>query len=161
MIMGIDPGLNGGIAIISKYDGVIVEPMPKKDETNEIDLEELSRLLKDFSLDIKMAYLEKVHAMPKQGVSSTFKFGKGFGAVEALLIAHKIPYRLITPQAWQKIMHKGESRAQGPKQRSLRVAKRLFPRVNFLKSERSRVDHDGLIDAILIAEYGRVKYNEF
>ena len=48
------------------------------------------------------AALEKVHSSPQMGVKSAFTFGQSFGQVEALLVAHKIPYQAVSPQRWQK-----------------------------------------------------------
>ena len=52
--------------------------------------------------DIVVALVEKVGAMPGQGVSSMFKFGRQAGMLEGVLAALQIPYQLITPQAWRK-----------------------------------------------------------
>lgn len=48
------------------------------------------------------ACLEKVHAMPGQGVTSMFTFGENFGFWKGFLAAHKVPYVLTTPQVWMK-----------------------------------------------------------
>ena len=149
-ILALDPGLTGGLAIISE-DGVIVEPMPSLDGV--LDLATLARLIKFHTPNI--AYLEKVGARPGQGVSSMFKFGRVFGALEGLLTGLGIPYRLITPQAWTKVMHQGVERSVDPKKRSIIAASRLFPDVDLLATERSKVPHSGMADALLLAEYGR------
>lgn len=154
MILGCDPGLQGGLAILSD-DGVITEPMPtvKAKKGELLNLAELTRWLKE-QLPIDRAYLEMVSARPGQGVSSTFKFGRGYGAIEGILTALGIPYQLVTPQAWTKVMHQGIEAAD-PKAKSLIAVSRLFPGFDLRASDRSRVPHDGMVDALLIAEFGR------
>jgi crossover junction endodeoxyribonuclease RuvC len=53
---------------------------------------------------VRMAVLEQVSAMPKQGVSSTFKFGTGYGFVQGMLIAHRIPFEYAPPGKWMREM---------------------------------------------------------
>jgi crossover junction endodeoxyribonuclease RuvC len=154
--MGIDPGLKGGMAIISP-DGVIIEPIPTIDETI-LDLPELSRWLREWAPEIRMATLEKVGSMPKQGVASMFKFGQVFGATEALLAGFNIPYQLIRPQEWQKEMHQGCVGSLDSKDKSYAAFARLFPNVNALKTDRCRKPHEGMVEALLMAEFTRRKF---
>ncbi len=99
--------------------------------------------------------LEKVHSMPQQGVKSTFNFGTSFGYIKGVLEAFGIPYQEVPPQAWKK-----EFNLIGTdKKASIACAKRLFPNVNLLPTERSRVESDGMAESLLMAEYARRKYN--
>jgi len=100
-------------------------------------------------------YIEKVHAMPGQGVSSMFKFGKVYGEVLGAIKSENIPHTLITPQKWQKEIFQGIETKLKPKEKALIAAKRLFPNESFLATPRSRKPHDGMVDALLLAEYGR------
>lgn len=152
VVLGIDPGLTGGLAIRAK-DALLYEPMPVAG--GEIDLAGLTRWLKAHRESIAIAYIEKVAAMPKQGVASTFKFGDGFGSVKGVLTALGIPYELVTPQRWMKVMHAGVKPDLTAKQRSQLAASRVFPTANFLATEKSKKPHEGMVDAALIAEYGR------
>ena len=143
--IGVDPGKNGGIAIIDS-DGVIAFPF-----SEERLLIELDGIAQEYEC---ICYLEHVHAMPKQGVSSTFNFGMNFGFIQGVLKAYEIPYELVTPQKWKK-----EFSCTSDKNTSIEVCKRLFPNVNLKATERCRKDHDGMAEALLIAEYGRRHYN--
>ena len=145
--IGIDPGKNGGIAIIGILGQYSVYPFS----------EELliSRLGSYAQLNIPcICTLEHVHAMPKQGVSSTFNFGMNFGFIQGVLKAYRIPYELVTPQKWKK-----EFSCTSDKNTSIEACKRLFPDVNLKKTERCKKDHDGMAEALLMAEYGRRHYN--
>lgn len=139
--IGIDPGKNGGIAFINEFDEII-QLLPFSDDS-------LIQSIKNCSSDMKCT-LEHVHAMPKQGVSSTFNFGMNFGFIQGVLKAYSIPYELVTPQKWKK-----EFSCTSDKNTSIEVCKRLFPTVNLKATERCKKDHDGMAEALLIAEYGR------
>ena len=148
--IGIDPGRNGGIAII-KTLGNKIDKVGVKCYSDE----DLLGILADAEKYIhKVCYLENVHAMPKQGVSSTFNFGMNFGFIQGVLKAYGIPYELVTPQKWKK-----EFSCTSDKNTSIEVCKRLFPNVNLKAAERCKKDHDGIAEALLIAEYGRRHYN--
>lgn len=148
--IGIDPGKNGGIAIVSTFANKI-EKIGVKCYSDE----DLLDILKDAEKYIqKVCYLEHVHAMPKQGVSSTFNFGMNFGFIQGVLKAYGIPYELVTPQKWKK-----EFSCTSDKNTSIEVCKRLFPGVNLKATDRCKKDHDGIAEALLIAEYGRRHYN--
>lgn len=143
--IGIDPGKNGGIAVIKSG----------KAWAHVYSEEDLLFIL-GYYQDCKerVCYLEHVHAMPKQGVSSTFNFGMNFGFIQGVLKAYGIPYELVTPQKWKK-----EFSCTPDKNTSIEVCKRLFPNVDLKATERCRKDHDGMAEALLIAEYGRRHYN--
>ena len=142
--IGIDPGKNGGIAVLgSDYVSCVVY--------SDAELLNVCRMFEGMNV---ICYLEHVHAMPKQGVSSTFNFGMNFGFIQGVLKAYEIPYELVTPQKWKK-----EFSCTSDKNTSIEVCKRLFPNVNLKATERCRKDHDGMAEALLIAEYGRRHYN--
>lgn len=160
MILGIDPGLSGGLCIRSK-EGLVCEPMPVCGD--EIDLATLTRWLKDTMACIEIAYLESVSAMPKQGVASMFKFGDTFGSIKGVLTALGIPFELVTSRKWTKDLHAGipeltkhtpEGLKKDVKAMSKLAASRLFPDFDFRENDRCRIPHGGMVDAALIAEYG-------
>lgn len=142
--IGIDPGKNGGIAVLgSDYKACVVY--------SDTDLITTCKMFNGMNV---ICYLEHVHAMPKQGVSSTFNFGMNFGFIQGVLKAYGIPYELVTPQKWKK-----EFSCTSDKNTSIEVCKRLFPKVNLKATVRCKKDHDGMAEALLIAEYGRRHYN--
>ena len=148
--IGIDPGKNGGIAYMVDGPRFFVHTLPYSDDKLLTELNSFS--LYDYKQKV-VCFLENVHAMPKQGVSSTFNFGKNFGFIQGVLRAYNIPYELVTPQKWKK-----EFSCTSDKNTSIEVCKRLFPSVNLKATERCRKDHDGMAEALLIAEYGRRHY---
>jgi len=145
LFIGIDPGQSGGIAAIGSA-GYEVIPMP---ETRKQSYDYLFNLT--FAAQRTIATIECVHSMPKQGVSSTFKFGKGYGELLGILTALHCEIIEPTPQAWKKIMLTGTDKG---KSASIQVAENLFPDVR-LVLPRCRKAHDGMAEAMLLAEYGR------
>lgn len=135
LFLGIDPGASGGLAVMYPIS-VVVQPMPATDH-------DLVEFLKEFADQIKMAHLENVHSMPKQGVASSFKFGVSFGGLKMALACLGIPFELVSPQRWQKDMG---CLTKGDKNVSKAKAQQLFPSV--------RVTHS-IADALLLAEHAR------
>lgn len=154
MHIGIDPGKDGGVAIL-KSDGSIFQAYKMPDGYRLAD-----RLAEVANIDGMrvMAWLERVGSMPGQGVRSMFTFGEGYGMVQGILIALRIPYQLVSPFVWQRTMHEGINRKSfsKPKERSLRAVRQFYPEYD-LTPGRLRVPHAGIVDAILIAGYGRRK----
>ena len=81
-----------------------------------------------------------------------FNFGMNFGWIQGVLDALNIPYELVSPQKWKK-----EFGLTSDKSESIRTAQRLFPGVSLKTGEKSRVESDGMAEALLIAEYARRK----
>lgn len=169
--MGIDPGSKGFISIINHNEEKrIVEFYSILD----LDFYELSELF----AEIKAKYpnircvMELVHALHGSSAKSTFSFGEINGLLKGLLIANKIPYHLVQPKKWQneiwdfkdmvitykdvlvkdKVIRKKDVNT---KQTSINAAKRLFPNIDFRKSERCKNIDDNKVDSILLSEYGR------
>lgn len=155
MILGVDPGLQGGIAI-REDDSVILEVMPLLNGT--IDVLELGRILQPFACQIQRCYLEASSLRPMQ--SGQFQIGRGYGRIEAVLDMLKIPTTTIRPQEWSKAYDHGASakdkheRYKQIKVARKKIAERVYPGINFLATQRSTVSHEGLVDAALIADWG-------
>lgn len=141
--IGIDVGKNGGLALISSDGSYVTIPW---------DDAEFAETMEDIYLckDKAVAVVEKVGAMPKQGVVSMFNFGKSAGFIEGVLQAYKIPYQLVPPNVWKKEFHLGKD-----KQDSIMACKRLFPDANLFRTDKCKKEHDGMAEALLMAEYAR------
>lgn len=144
--IGIDPGKSGAMAVITTDEN------NKPFRIRVIPFEETAyRDLIATCVDARVVCcLEKVGAMPGQGVVSMFNFGRNLGLIEGLLQANKIAYQLVPPQTWKK-----EFTLSSDKQSSIDVCKRLFPHTNLLATPRSRKESDGMAEALLMAEYAR------
>lgn len=157
IFVGIDPGLDGGVS--SLWDDEVqvcrVPLVPQTSARREYDLKAM-RALVNFDKEQTFATLEKQQAFHGQGVVSTGSIMRGFGLWEGILTGLGIDYMVVRPQKWQKEMIPGK--AGETKQRSIAMAKRLFPGTSLRVSSRGKNDHHGMSDALLISEYGRRTY---
>ena len=150
--IGIDPGQTGGLALVGAQGGLHeVIRMPAID--SEVDGASVARKIKSWSGypqgedDVKVI-IEQVHAMPGQGVSSTFKFGKSFGIIIGCVQTLGLPLHRVTPQKWKKeFVLIGKD-----KDASRHTATEMWPH---LAQEWKFKKDNGLTDAALLAEYGR------
>lgn len=103
--IGIDPGATSG-AIACFVDDQLLDVVDMPCAGGIIAPTLLAAELREFALagfdDRPTIVVEKVHAMPKQGVSSTFKFGRSLGVIEGVVGAFGWPLTWVTPQAWKK-----------------------------------------------------------
>jgi hypothetical protein len=174
-VVGIDPGLDGGLAIVQfggplcrgqpPADRVTVVAMPtrkygrgrKASTRRDVWSEGIQEVLADYSLDTyELVVIEAVHAMPKQGLASTFNFGRGVGILLGTL-ATLLPCPIIEvePSVWKKSILGGK-RGVGKlqqKQAAIRYVQANYPDLNLLKSARSRKPHDGMADAVCLMDY--------
>lgn len=137
--IGIDPGQSGGIAVIGPDGVAAAYKMPD----TERDVFDLLREIAGWYGNNPVAVIESVHAMPKQGVTSSFTFGKGYGGLRMALIGLTIPFSDVTPQKWQKAIG---CLTRGDKNVSKRKAQELFPAL--------KITH-ATADALLLAEWLR------
>jgi len=150
--VGIDPGLDGAIAVIRNghlkiFDMPTLQVKSGKKTRRELNIAELWGILQVEICNVHMCVIEKVSSMPGQGVASTFKFGKCFGAILGLVTADQIPYELVTPQRWKKEMMQGMGKE---KDASRMKALALFPQHSDLFARKK--DHNRA-DAALMAEF--------
>ena len=144
--LGIDPGKSGAFAFLSDNGFASVYAF---DEAAFISNLRLYTRLKPEEIQLK-CMLEKVGAMPGQGVTSMFSFGMNYGWIQGVLTAEGVSYELVTPQKWKK-----EFGVTADKNTSIEVCKRLFPGVNLKRTERCKKDDDGIAEALLLAEFAR------
>jgi hypothetical protein len=172
IIIGIDPGLSGGIAVLNGYHGpVSVEPIrtqKSKSGRLEYNIHGIVSGLRPGSEEIRRrvrAFVEKVGPMPPMiaraggrmavagGGLANYQRGRASMLFEALLAALGIEYHLVGPKQWQDEMLPLRGGDTG--ERSIIAARKLFPDVSLFATARSRKASDGLADALLLAEFGR------
>jgi hypothetical protein len=173
-IVGVDPGKTGAIAILHPGLQVITHIIPLIG--NELDLSALNVLLEYFTDEPNVHFfVEDVHAIFGSAAGATFNFGFVCGAIQMGVIGTRCPFTLIQPKTWQKVIYQGIPEIRKPviqikvgkragqsipgrldtKKMSEIAAKRLFPTVDLRATNRCKKSHDGIVDALLIAEYGR------
>ena len=159
-IIGIDPGLTGAVSfignggvVVATYDTPIIEIVKGKNKKHDFLPLEMANLIRRLTKDPCHVFIEQVNAMPGQGVTSMFNFGKGYGMWVGILAYSGAPYSFVTPQAWKKELMQGMRDKDCARLR----AQQLFPR---LYEELKLKKHIGRADALLIGEYGRRQLGE-
>lgn len=185
VVLGIDPGVTGGIALhgVDDPSRYSVMPMPEGNEEIAATIRRLSR-----RWDIVLACCEKSQSMPGNAAATMFTYGEHNGFLKCALFMLGIPVLLVTPQKWQKTvsglipsdprpkkpdmrgMTKDEiknveknhkkalaARRRNIKSNSLKTAKQRYPQcVSVLKHK----NKDGLADALHIGRYGVTIFKE-
>ena len=147
LTLAVDPGLLGALALLDS-DGMpeLVADLPiiRDAKLAWIDGAALqSMLLEAIQGRPCRAVVERVSAMPRQGVASSFTFGVGLGSILGTLQTLRLPIELVTPAQWKTAL--GLSR---DKRASLDKARLLFPSADLHLAK-----HDGRAEALLLAHY--------
>ena len=108
LVIGIDPGLSGAIAILEDKKVLNILDMPVmaegKKNKRQINSAQLVNIIKKniHKTDEISVVVEQVNAMPGQGVTSMFNFGQTFGAIKGVCAALELPIFFIRPSKWKK-----------------------------------------------------------
>lgn len=153
VVLGLDPGVTGALAIVEGTQALVLEELPvlkvgtaMSRQRRDLDLAEIHKFLVPIAGAIDHAFVEKVSARPGQGVTSMFRFGYASGSLHGLLVALGIPLTFVAPQTWQKAM------GVGPGGDAARArAKELYPAS---QASFTRKADEHRADAVLIATYG-------
>jgi crossover junction endodeoxyribonuclease RuvC len=146
-ILGIDPGLSGGLALLHPYAGIIqAAPMPviKLAGKGEIDLARLGAILREWAPG--HAWIEQQQSMPRQGVASSFRTGQNYGTLLGFLQAAGVPVTIVRPAVWKRAMGVPSDKAA-----AVAIASRLLPSSSHWWPRRG---DDGIAEAALLAVYG-------
>jgi crossover junction endodeoxyribonuclease RuvC len=151
-LLGIDPGIHGGLAVIEIANGAA----PRLVDAIDIPVAGTGAKERVDVLAIRAwiglhtpnhAFIERAQALPKQGASSGFKYGRATGSLEAVIACSEIPLTIVEPSLWKKFHGLRGGDKEGGRQRALQ----LFPAAHGLLARRK--DH-GRGEAALIALYG-------
>ena len=150
-ILGIDPGLNGGIALIDQETQLISAIRTpiyqfKKGGKNKRFLNALEIIKQIIEYNPDHVFIEKQQPYPKQGLSSTFMTGLGYGIYLGLIISRGISYTEVPPIKWKK-----ELGVTADKDEARKRASELMPSASDLWKLKCE---DGVAEAALLAYYG-------
>ena len=151
-IIGIDPGLSGGIAILedNKVKEIFDMPVMPDGKKNKRQLNNafLAQLIKENIENIEdtIMVVEQVNAMPGQGVTSMFNFGQTFGAIKGICAALVLPIFFVRPAKWKKHFELINSSKDASRTKVIE----MYPSIAEKLSKKKDVNKS---DAILIARY--------
>ena len=151
IFVGIDPGKNGGAAIINEvpnHENTICFRCPKTPIEMAYTL--ISTIPEDISYSDVLVTVEHVHAMPKNGVVSMFSFGQNLGQWEGILGAFELDVTYTGPRTWMQHYDCKPNMERRERKRYLRgLAEKIFPNIKMTFN---------VSDALLIANYNKEIY---
>jgi crossover junction endodeoxyribonuclease RuvC len=154
LICGIDPGLDGALALVDLHTGDLVNvydtPTLTLKNGREIDGYKLAAQVDQWSPNLTEVWIERVSARPGEGVSSSFTFGRGYGELCGIVYANFIPLRSVGAAMWKRGMG-----VTGDKDESRKAASAIWPTQEWRWPLKK---HHGRAEAALIAVYGRRKF---
>jgi crossover junction endodeoxyribonuclease RuvC len=156
LTIGIDPGLSGAIAFLADGQFADVHDMPTmgrgKGNNKQVDPYRMVAILRGAPMMRRGALvtcrLEEVHAMPGQGLTSTFGFGRSFGVAQGVLAALGYPVTLVSPEKWKRDMGLIGAEKDASRQRAMKY---------FRSAPLQLKKHDGRAEALLLA---RLEFHE-
>lgn len=160
-VIGVDPGFSGGLVALSLEGEPIAStsmPQVKAAKGNDLDTLDILNWLDLIGWErIRLVAMERPGPRPTDGAVQSFKFGWMAGKLCGLIEGRMLPLELVSPQAWQKAILSGVVAGDGAdtKARSIAHVKRRWPGLNLRRTDRCKVDHDGIADAACIAEWAR------
>ena len=148
IFVGVDPGKNGAVAAVDSSGTVLgISRFVHAETEGRIALVILDFVAELDPDEIKAATIERVGAMPRQGVVSMFTFGRVYGEAGAGLLASQCRVFAVTPSTWQRDLQLPKRDCVTNHKRTLKQeAEARFGR-KFLLAE---------ADAVWLAEWGRL-----
>lgn len=158
VVVGIDPGLTGAVGVVNTQGEFVAAwdlPVVRDQSLAWIDAAELRaqyfKLRDALSPGASIRFvIERVSAMPKQGVAGVFTFGMTFGSILATVQSFGCPMDFVTPVKWKNALGlRGKANAVSvAKRAALDKARLLFP-----AAELTLVKHEARAEALLIAHW--------
>jgi crossover junction endodeoxyribonuclease RuvC len=151
IILGVDPGLSGGLALIEGAPGasrlLAVADVPTTGEKakRRIHVAGVLKFIRSHGVP-DHAVIERAQAMPDQGASSGFVYGRAVGALEACIEGLLIPHTVVESTSWKKAHGLIKRQKEDSRQRAIK----LFPGCPGFER---KLDHNRA-EAALLAWYG-------
>jgi crossover junction endodeoxyribonuclease RuvC len=149
--LGIDPGIHGGMAMleIDENNARVVDaidiPTIGTGAKERVNVHAVQEWILQHGP--QFGFVERGQAMPKQGASSGFKFGRSVGSIEATIMLCNVPLEIIEPSMWKRALRLPGRDKEQARQRALAI----FPQAAALLARKK--DHQRA-EAMLIALYG-------
>lgn len=171
IVLGVDPGTDGGLALTDAHGHVSIRPMPMIGKV--VDIREIARWI-DEGGSLSLAVLEEPQMRPRELAAAVSTTQRNFGRIEGALMLRSVPIEIVQPKDWQRELGLAitkpkkleDSKAQAAQDRRHRKkikdgvaawCARTFPNAKIRpeSGKGSQGYHDGMTDALAIAEYGR------
>ena len=152
IIIGIDPGLSGAIAVLENHIVKKIFDMPVMSEgkknKRQLNSAQLVELIKQNikNKEETAIVVEQVNAMPGQGVTSMFNFGQTFGAIKGICAALGLPIFFVRTTKRKKHFELINSSKDASRTKVIE----MYPSISNQLSKKKDVNKS---DAILIARF--------
>jgi len=152
MIIGVDPGITGGISVLKNKKVIEVYDTPTmidgKKNKRQVNGSQITNIIKEQLKNDNeiMVVVEQVNAMPGQGVTSMFNFGQSFGVIKGICAALSLPIHFVRPTKWKKHFNLIKTNKEASRTKVIEI----YPEIS---SKLSRKKDSNKADAILIARY--------
>lgn len=159
IIIGIDNGLSGALVAISTITGlppVSMLPMPtyKKQKGRRVCAKSVDEWLSELIGNQEHLILLETPLFAKSSAALS-SMHDSFGSTRAILEVRKWRHQIVDPRVWQKEVMPNCPSGQ-TKPMAIVTANKLFPDTDWRATKRCTTPDSGLIDAALIAHYGRL-----
>lgn len=162
-VVGIDNGVTGGVAILSQHTGAIIAmtaiPVKERRGKNEVDIYTLYQWLMD-KLNGRLTYASYYIEEPcgSKSLMAALSMAASFHSIRGMLETKNLSWHGISARTWQNNLL-GKSKIKGKKTSEQAFALANWKDEKFpTKNPKGKILADGVIDACLIAEYGRRQY---
>jgi len=162
-IIGIDPGLKGGIAVIDGDGDVTAYPMPVTG--NQVNWRAFRDIIVPMNDDEDiLVVIEKMQANALMGRVPTFSLGGQFEGLRAVCAVLDISVIVVSPMEWKSQVLKGSpwKRKKGDTKKnkaSILYVQQRYPKLSLLPTDKCKVPSDGMADAVCIALWANMPAN--
>lgn len=156
IVVGIDPGLSGGLVVLMGHDQGLrpYHKIPMPVDYGRVDVRHLGDVLGD---EGEHVFIEQAWARPGNASKSIVTSLVNYGRILGMLECRQLPHTVVAPGKWTRDLGlKATKDANGKRTKAANIAlaKKLFPNETFLATPRCKKPHDGMVDAALIAYWG-------
>ena len=159
-VVGIDNCTSGGIAILSQHTGSIIAmaamPCKQRNGKTEVDVLALYEWLRqklNGRLTSARYYVEEPAG--SKSLNAALSMASSFHSIRGMLETKCLVWEGVQARTWQKALM-GKTKVAGKKVTEEALARKLWPDEQWItKKPTGKVLNDGIIDACLIAEFGR------
>lgn len=163
--LGIDCGLSGAFALILLDGCVKTMPMPtlkikhKRGKTrNILDRKAILHYLSNLPT-FTLCCIEVQPPIRNQNIVASHTTAVNYGMLLMALSAAHIEFREVPSDDWQSyfgiVKHRKGTNGETTKQQASRIARQMYPGLDLRGTVRSRTDHDGIVDSLLLCRYGQ------
>lgn len=151
VVMGVDPGVTGAVVVVGNAVVMAHRLIPTRagpGGRKRIDARALHDIVGELIAEcgVTLIVIEEPSALPKQGVASSFGFGRSLGICEGVAVGMNVRLEMVAPSTWKR-----QLRVPADKKQARARAGDLLPAFRHLWAKASE---DGIAEAAMLALWG-------